>query len=316
MPAPDRTVKRKAREAVAQVLPPTVDVQPSGDRVLVNGQPLRVEWIGDGWLADVRTVLESDERPDIVVAVSMSPAPDELWPTRTSAGSTRRGRRRSPSARSSCRRAVVRSNETRGSPTDAGGSRRHGSDPVRREADGRRHPAGDGTVQRELHECAALPDGAGLADRRCSARSGLWPEDCGLQPPPSLLRVRRRRRRSSAGRSGGRHVAGPRSRPGDDRGALGYPRTGLGVHWRGRSLGAGAPPDLCRQRRCLRRRRHNRGTGGSGIRSRSRTHRRRSPESASLSDRRVPHAERAAARAQCRPVAASVRGPSPDRRPG
>jgi len=73
VPPPDRTVKRRAREAVAQVLPPTVDVQPSGDRVLVNGQPLRVQWIGDGWLADVRTVLESDERPDIVVAVSMSP---------------------------------------------------------------------------------------------------------------------------------------------------------------------------------------------------------------------------------------------------
>jgi len=74
VPPPDRTVKRRAYEAVAQVMPPTVGVQPSGDRVLVNGQPLRVRWIGDGWLADVRTVLDDgDERPDIVVAVRMSP---------------------------------------------------------------------------------------------------------------------------------------------------------------------------------------------------------------------------------------------------
>jgi hypothetical protein len=56
------------------VLPPTADIHPSGDQVLVNGRSLRVRWIGDGWLADVRAVLDDgDELPDVVVAVRMSP---------------------------------------------------------------------------------------------------------------------------------------------------------------------------------------------------------------------------------------------------
>ena len=72
--SPDGTVKRRAYEALAQVLPPTAHVEASGDRVLVNGHPLRVRWIGDGWLADVRAALEGEsEQPDIVVAVRISP---------------------------------------------------------------------------------------------------------------------------------------------------------------------------------------------------------------------------------------------------
>jgi hypothetical protein len=71
---PDGTVKRRAYVALAQVLPPTAHVEPSGDRVLVNGHPLRVVWIGDGWLADVRAALEGEsEQPDVVVAVRISP---------------------------------------------------------------------------------------------------------------------------------------------------------------------------------------------------------------------------------------------------
>lgn len=73
-PTPDRPVKRRAYEALVQVLPPTAHTEPSGDRVLVNGHPLRVRWIGDGWLADVRTALEGgSELPDIVVAARISP---------------------------------------------------------------------------------------------------------------------------------------------------------------------------------------------------------------------------------------------------
>lgn len=73
-PTPDRPVKRRAYEALAQVLPPAAHVEPSGDRILVNGQSLRIRWIGDGWLADARAALEGEsELPDIAVAVCMSP---------------------------------------------------------------------------------------------------------------------------------------------------------------------------------------------------------------------------------------------------
>lgn len=67
-------MNRRAYQAVAQVLPPTVDMQSGRDRILVNGRPFRVRWIGEGWLADVRPVLEEgQERPDLVVAHRMSP---------------------------------------------------------------------------------------------------------------------------------------------------------------------------------------------------------------------------------------------------
>lgn len=72
-PDPGRTVNRRAREALVHVLPPTADIRPKGDRVLVNGKPLLVRWIGEGWLAEARDVLEASPRPDIVVATSVSP---------------------------------------------------------------------------------------------------------------------------------------------------------------------------------------------------------------------------------------------------
>lgn len=61
--------------ALAHVLPRSVRVASgNGDRVLVNGAPLRMEWAGRGWLSDIRPVLDKlPERPDIVAARRMSP---------------------------------------------------------------------------------------------------------------------------------------------------------------------------------------------------------------------------------------------------
>jgi hypothetical protein len=66
-------VNRRAYEALVHVLPPTADVQMSGDRVLVNGEFIGVRWIGEGWLADARAVLEALPKPDVVVGKRMSP---------------------------------------------------------------------------------------------------------------------------------------------------------------------------------------------------------------------------------------------------
>jgi len=60
------------------VLPPTANVRPEGDRILVNGKPLLVRWIGEGWLAEARAVLESSPRPDIVVATRVSPGAKQV----------------------------------------------------------------------------------------------------------------------------------------------------------------------------------------------------------------------------------------------
>lgn len=68
----------RAGKAVANVLPRTVEAHAKGDRFLVNGVPLRIQWAGEGWLGDVRPVLEgSDDRPDIVVVRRMSPGARE-----------------------------------------------------------------------------------------------------------------------------------------------------------------------------------------------------------------------------------------------
>jgi hypothetical protein len=61
--------------ALAHVLPRSVRLASGkGNRVLVNGAPLRMEWVGRGWLNDVRPILDAlPERPDIVAARRMSP---------------------------------------------------------------------------------------------------------------------------------------------------------------------------------------------------------------------------------------------------
>lgn len=69
---------QRAKTALASVLPRSVNVETEQDvsdpRITVNDKPLRVEWIGEGWLRDVRNLLaHSRDRPDVVVARRMSP---------------------------------------------------------------------------------------------------------------------------------------------------------------------------------------------------------------------------------------------------
>lgn len=67
--------QRRTYDALIHTLPRSVEVRPGdGDYVLINGTPLRVRWVGEGWLRDIRPVVtESPDRPDIVVARRMSP---------------------------------------------------------------------------------------------------------------------------------------------------------------------------------------------------------------------------------------------------
>lgn len=72
-------VKRRAQKAVANVLPQSAQVSTSdASHLTVNGIPLHVKWIGEGWLRDVRSALEDGrELPDILVARQMSPGARE-----------------------------------------------------------------------------------------------------------------------------------------------------------------------------------------------------------------------------------------------
>lgn len=72
----------RAIAAVTAVLPHAAKVHAAhGDasaNLMVNGQPLRIRWAGEGWLRQVRSVLDdSTDRPDIVVARRMSPGARE-----------------------------------------------------------------------------------------------------------------------------------------------------------------------------------------------------------------------------------------------
>jgi hypothetical protein len=68
---------RRIVEALGAVLPRIVSVTPPSRTtpdVVVNGTPLQVKWAGEGWLRQVRPLLESrNRRPDVVVARRMSP---------------------------------------------------------------------------------------------------------------------------------------------------------------------------------------------------------------------------------------------------
>lgn len=69
---------QRAVEALRHVFPRKVEVREEHRGITVNGTPLRVRWIGEGWLSDVREVLRSGpERPDVVVARRMSPGARE-----------------------------------------------------------------------------------------------------------------------------------------------------------------------------------------------------------------------------------------------
>lgn len=68
----------RARRALEAVLPPTAEIGRRGDAVVVNHQPLRVAWIGEGWLADVKTFLREDGGDaDVAAAKVMSPGARE-----------------------------------------------------------------------------------------------------------------------------------------------------------------------------------------------------------------------------------------------
>jgi hypothetical protein len=75
--AVDRATGRRAEEALRAVLPRPADVRKLDQNVdadlMVGGVPLRVEWVGEGRLGNVRRVLALEKRPDIVVARLMSP---------------------------------------------------------------------------------------------------------------------------------------------------------------------------------------------------------------------------------------------------
>jgi hypothetical protein len=70
--------RQRAIKALRHVLPRKVDVRDEREAVAVNGTLLRVSWIGEGWLSDVRELLRyGPERPDVAVAKKMSPGARE-----------------------------------------------------------------------------------------------------------------------------------------------------------------------------------------------------------------------------------------------
>jgi hypothetical protein len=76
---------RRWVEVVQAVLPSAVTVEvpngPSADLV-VNGTPLEIKWVGEGWLRQVKPFLGSGRRrPDVVVARRMSPGAQEALST-------------------------------------------------------------------------------------------------------------------------------------------------------------------------------------------------------------------------------------------
>ncbi|MCC5952806.1 MAG: hypothetical protein JJU45_12005 [Acidimicrobiia bacterium] len=80
---PERTGERRALETVLDVLPRSVRAKkaPHGSSadLIVGDESLRVEWVGEGSLGDVRPVLASSKarRPDIAVARRLSPGARE-----------------------------------------------------------------------------------------------------------------------------------------------------------------------------------------------------------------------------------------------
>lgn len=69
-----QSVGRRCRDLLAAVLPRPVEIEAGSSHVVVNGTVLRVAWADDGWLPDVRRVLDTmGDRPQIVAARRLSP---------------------------------------------------------------------------------------------------------------------------------------------------------------------------------------------------------------------------------------------------
>jgi hypothetical protein len=76
-----RDVASRVESAVRAVLPRSARVKipraASGADLLVNGVPIEVKWVGEGWLRDIRQVVAARHRPDLVVARRISPGARE-----------------------------------------------------------------------------------------------------------------------------------------------------------------------------------------------------------------------------------------------
>ena len=76
----ERENSRRAEEAVRAVLPRSVKARRGsrdGVDLVVGGVSIEMKWAGEGWLGDIRPVLASKRRPDVVVARQMSPGARE-----------------------------------------------------------------------------------------------------------------------------------------------------------------------------------------------------------------------------------------------
>lgn len=72
-------LSERIRVAIGAVLPAAVEVVPapggSAADLVINGTPVRVEWVGEGWPADVESALV--RRPDVAVGRRISPGARE-----------------------------------------------------------------------------------------------------------------------------------------------------------------------------------------------------------------------------------------------
>ena len=72
-------IAHRSETAVAAVLPPSVRIRRSRKdghsvNLELNGEPVRVTWLGEGGLRQVRELIAGrEDRPDVAVARRMSP---------------------------------------------------------------------------------------------------------------------------------------------------------------------------------------------------------------------------------------------------
>jgi len=74
----DQDKGRRAEQTVLDIFPRSIKVgrpaRDSGADLTVNGQPLTIKWVGQGYVGDIRPILtQRRNRPNIIVARQMSP---------------------------------------------------------------------------------------------------------------------------------------------------------------------------------------------------------------------------------------------------